>query len=207
MANKKQRRQLQQEVTEPQEKQLKTVIGNNRVIAAIIDWLIGGVFSGLPGVIAFARLTNSNKTLTSLYQFEAMGFKKEITLLVALCCLLFAFFYYVVVPWKIWPGQTLGKHWLHLKIVSLDERQLHFGDYFLRQFIFLLFVEGIATACSIYIKVIITTATRFYVDSYLNIAWSIITFISIYLLFGSKKHLSLHDHVVKTTVIAVTDNN
>jgi uncharacterized RDD family membrane protein YckC len=176
-------------------------VGKNRALAALVDWIVGGIFSGLPAVTAYALLSGSGEPLKDLYVFEAMGYSTWTTLLIAALCLVFAFFYYVIVPWKLYPGQTLGKRWLHLKIVNLDGTPLSLSDLVVRNFIILFFVEGTAVAASNYLRVILTTITRVYLDSYIGIAWSVLTIISMALLFGTKKHLALHDLLCHTTVI------
>lgn len=174
----------------------------NRIFAVVIDWLVGGVVSGLPAVITFAQLTGSSKPVKDLYIFEALGYGKVWTIGVALCCVMVGFFYYVIIPWKIWPGQTLGKKITNLKIVKLDESIPNFLDYFIRNFVFLFFVEGVATPMSMYIKVLITTMTRVYVDNYLSWIWNIITLVSLAILIYSKRHLAVHDLVTQTKVIS-----
>lgn len=180
---------------------------SKRIIASGIDWVFGGIISGIPSVVFFAVLTKSSKPLTSMYQFESMGFSRNITILVSLICLLCGFCYYVIVPWKIFPGQTLGKHWLNLKIVHLNNQRITLEGYCIRQFLILIFIEGAATATSTYIKVLVTTISRFYIDPYLRIIWFIVTLGSLILLFWSKKHLALHDILTKTTVIDVFKSN
>ena len=44
-----------------------------------------------------------------LYVFESLGYARSWAFLAGALCILFALFYYVYVPWRIWPGQTLGK--------------------------------------------------------------------------------------------------
>lgn len=177
------------------------VANMTRVYAATFDWLIGGIVSGFPGVILYSTLTDSNRPLKNLYMFEASGFNSSFTIFVACLCLLFGFGYYVFIPWRVFPGQTLGKRVFHLKIIKQNDQQMVFNDYVLRQFVFLIGIEGIATATSTYLRVIVTTAVRFYVDPYFNIFWSIMTLISMFLVFGTHRHLALHDHAVKTMVV------
>lgn len=175
--------------------------GNARIISGVLDWIIGGVFSGLPAVLFWAILGHSSKPMTSMYLFESSGFSRTTTVSVALLCLLFGFVYYVVIPWRVWPGQTLGKHWMHIQIVRRDHKPLTLSTLVVRNFIFLVLIEGIATATSTYLKVIITTLSRFYVDSYMTIIWSVITIVSMIFVFFGSKHLALHDLAVDTVVV------
>lgn len=175
--------------------------GSSRLLSFILDWLFGGIVAGVPSVVAYLILTGKSKPLTSMYQFGAAGFDGATTILISLICIIFGFFYYVIIPWKIFPGQTIGKRMLHLKIIDKDGNNPSFNTYFMRQFIFMVLVEGAATPVSTYIKVIITTLSRFYVDSYLGLVWDVITLVSVFLLFWGKGRLSLHDYATKTLVV------
>ena len=45
----------------------------SRLYAYVIDWILGGIVSGLPAVLAYLALTHKNAMLPDLYVFEAMG--------------------------------------------------------------------------------------------------------------------------------------
>ncbi|KRM88106.1 hypothetical protein FD19_GL000395 [Lacticaseibacillus thailandensis DSM 22698 = JCM 13996] len=162
--------------------------------------------SGLPGVVVYAIFSGSSKPMTSLYVFEDAGIGRNITLMTSLLCLAFGFLYYVVIPWRVYPGQTIGKKITHIKIVRRDGKPLNLGMLILRQFVFLVFIEGLATATSTYVKVFLTITTKFYVDGYLTIIWFALTVMSMFLLFWNHQHLALHDRVLGTTVILLTGN-
>ncbi|WP_155286885.1 RDD family protein [Lacticaseibacillus zhaodongensis] len=181
--------------------------GNARVISGVIDWLLGGVVSGLPAVLIFAILSGKSKPVTSLYVYLSAGISRQVTIFTALLCLLFGLFYYVFVPWKIFPGQTVGKRMMHAKIVRRDGKPLTFGLLLARQFGFLVLIEGAATATSTYVKVFITLAARYYVDAYLTMFWFVLTLISMVLVFGNGKHLALHDRALGTMVVVEPKHN
>ncbi|WP_407892713.1 RDD family protein [Lacticaseibacillus sp. N501-2] len=188
-------------VPTPTKAPLAIEYGRDRVYASVIDWLVGGIVSGLPGVVAYAIMTGTSKPLKNLYAFEAAGFSAGTTMIIAILCLLFGLAYYVVVPWVIFPGQTLGKHWLHLQIVHPDGAPMRLRDYLIRQVVGLILLEGVATATATYVRVMITTATRFYVDGYFSVFWNVVTLISMVLVFGTKKHLAIHDYLAHTAVV------
>lgn len=177
--------------------------GKERILAFMLDWFIAGILSGLPAVITYSQLTGTGKPIKDMYVFEALGYGKSLTLMLALACMAIGFLYYVIIPWKVYPGQTLGKKMLNLKIVSTKGKQIGFETYFLRNFLLLFFAEGVATPLSMYIRAFFTTITRFYVDTYLSWMWNVITIISMIMLFYSRKHLALHDYVSKTSVIKI----
>lgn len=174
--------------------------GNARVLATILDWVLGGICSGLPAVIIYALLSGKSQPMTNLYIFSAAGISRQTTIATAGLCLLFAFFYYVIVPWKIFPGQTLGKKMMHVQIVRRDNQPLDLSLLVARQFGFLICIEGLTTAASTYVKVFATLTSRFYVDGYFTAVWLVLTVISIILVFFQKKHLALHDWALGTMV-------
>lgn len=174
-----------------------------RAVAWLLDWMIGGLLISLPAIIAFSIVDGKGRIFSNLYIFEAMGMDRMYTILIGLGCLLVGFFYYVIVPWKIYPGQTLAKKWLHLKIVKLDSSELRLKDYLFRQFVFLFFIEGIATGAGGYILPIITTIIRFYSDSYVMIIWTVVTMTSIMFVLVNKKHRALHDFAADTIVVSI----
>lgn len=109
-------------------------ISNKRVFASIIDWVLSGVICGIPGVIVFCILTQGTKALTNLYSLKSMGLNKWGFLTILILSILLTFIYYVFIPLRVYPGQTLGKHICHLKIVHLDGKKLSLNDYILREF-------------------------------------------------------------------------
>jgi len=180
--------------------------GSSRVVAFIIDWILGGICAGIPSVLAYLLMTGKSKPLTSMYQFGAAGFSSTVTILVSLICIIFGLFYYVFIPWKIFPGQTVGKKMMHLKIVGFKDKDVSLNTYMMRQFVFLVLIEGAATPVSTYIKVIITSITLFYIDSYICLVWDVITLASVFMLFWGKKRLSMHDYFTKTLVVKIPKN-
>lgn len=178
--------------------------GSGRLISFIIDWLLGGIVAGIPSVVFYLILTGKSKPLTSMYQFGAAGFGGITTILISLVCIMFGFFYFVIIPWIIFPGQTIGKKIMKLKIIDKNGNNPSFNTYCMRQFVFLILIEGAATPISTYIKVIITTLSKFYIDPYLGLVWDVITLISVFLLFWGKGRLSLHDYATKTLVIKLS---
>ena len=81
-----------------------------RLGAYIVDWVVGGIFTGLPAVLLYSGLTKKQDMFGGLYVFESLGYARGWAFLAGALCILFALFYFVYVPWRIWPGQTLGKH-------------------------------------------------------------------------------------------------
>lgn len=181
----------------------KSDASSKRILATMIDWLIGGIICNLPAVLAYAYL-DKKSSLTNLYQLEAIGYSRSDILLILFLCIILTFFYFVIIPWKFFPGQTIGKRIMKLKILKQDGKRLTFIDYVTREFVFLNLIEGSAVSTSNFFRVFLTTTTKIYLDDILNIIWFIMTFISATLLFVRNDHLCLHDRFTKSIVVRTT---
>ena len=71
---------------------------NKRVGAYIIDWILGGIFSGLPAILCYGFLTKRSDMFSNLYVFPSLGYKVYWSFLAGILCVMFALFYYVYVP-------------------------------------------------------------------------------------------------------------
>ena len=79
--------------------QRKDAPTTNRLMAYAIDWALGGIVSGLPAVLIYGFVTQSNEMFSDLYVFEALGYSKWLALFTGLLCLVFSYLYYVVIPY------------------------------------------------------------------------------------------------------------
>ena len=97
-----------------------------RVFAFGTDWYISAVLINL--------MTNA------IGHFTSGEYSVHIAL--AIASLLVAFVYYVLVPLKVWKGQTLMMRAMHLKTVDTKGNELSFQRTFLRFFIGCLLIGG-----------------------------------------------------------------
>jgi uncharacterized RDD family membrane protein YckC len=176
-------------------------ISINRTLALAFDWVLGGIICSLPEVLVFCMNSNNDQYLTNFYNLLTIGCSKDNIIFLLIISIILTFGYYVVIPWKIFPGQTLGKHLMHLKIVYLNGKKLRLKDYIIREFLILNLIEGCATYTSNYFRVLITICSGINVDNYFGIIWNILTFISILMLLINSRHLCIHDYLTCSTVI------
>lgn len=177
---------------------------NKRFGAYVADWALGGIFCGLPAVFMYGGVTGKSDMFSNLYIFESLGFDRMWGILAGLLCILFALFYYVYVPWKIYPGQTIGKKWAGLRIARVDGRQVGLKELLLRQAFAIFLLEGSMFIISGYIRQTITLITRFYVDVYWQYLAIVITFVSLLMVVYTQSHRAIHDYIAKTKVVLAT---
>lgn len=183
--------------------QLEEKTTSRRLYASLIDWFLGSIVISLPAIIATGVLLDKGVLFTDMYLFEAMGYPRSYTVVIAISCLLMGFFYFVIIPWKLYPQQTIGKKMCGLKIEGDNEKEPEFKQYVIRQFICLFFIEGLATNAGLFIKALITLSFNYYVDHYLTIIWSILTLLSLGLMIYTKKQAAFHDILAKTRIVYV----
>ena len=83
-----------------------------RFISYIIDWYVGALCTAIPIAITSQKLTN-----TMLNQ-NIVEFEQPYGIISGVIAVLFAIFYFVIVPTYIYPGQTVGKRICKIKIVK-----------------------------------------------------------------------------------------
>jgi hypothetical protein len=91
-----------------------------RIFAYAIDWVCGGVFISFPAVVVYGAISGgSGEVFPDLYVFGAQGYPLWWAYVCCALSLAMFFIYYVVIPYRVWPGQTLGKRVMGQRIVSV----------------------------------------------------------------------------------------
>lgn len=172
----------------------------NRIVCALIDLFAGGICLLGPVYLTYYYMSGNN-TMTSLTDFTALGQPALLAVALALLGLALGVLYYVVVPWKMWPGQTLGKHLGHIRIVRRDRRELGLGTIVLRQLVGVMFLELGLTCDLMLLPQLVTLCTgNASAGSALQVAGLAITAVSVVTFFASKRRLALHDRFAGTRV-------
>ncbi|MEG0469581.1 MAG: RDD family protein [Longicatena sp.] len=174
-----------------------------RIWGYILDWVIGGILTGLPAVFMYGGVTGRNDMFSDLYVFQALGFSKSYGVIAGILCILCAMFYYIYVPLKIYPGQTLGKHLAGFKIVKKNNEPVDLKTLVVRQVLGIFLIEGAALIVSNYIRQLISLSFNFYVDYHLALIGMVITLISVILVIKTDSHRALHDYLAKTKLVLV----
>lgn len=171
-----------------------------RFVAYMVDWYLGSMFISLPMVMIYMKATNTDELNVNLLQYP-----EKYALIAGGVGLIFAFFYYFIVPLKIWKGQTLGKHWCHFKITKGNGEDVTSKDLFLRQVIGIFIIEGsLISASNILHQIMSLVTNKNFITPlmYLGIAISVI---SALLVLFRKDHKAIHDFIAKTKVVSIVN--
>jgi uncharacterized RDD family membrane protein YckC len=169
-----------------------------RLTAYMIDWYLGSIFTSLPMVLIYMKVTDTQDLNVNLFQYP-----KQYALFAGGIGLLFAFFYYMIVPLSIWKGQTIGKRWCHFKIAPKNGDNVTFRELFLRQIIGIFLLEGALIFPSSLLRQILSLVSNINFITplmYLGIGMSILS--GLFVLFR-KDYKAIHDLISNTRVISV----
>lgn len=175
-----------------------TVDTTNRVFAYIIDWVLGTFVTAFPAVFIYMSLTKStvvNQNLLSFpsyYGFIAGGLS-----------LLFALIYYVYVPVKVHKGQTFGKKFMDIKVVTCDGNDVDFKTMFKREFLGRFLLEASLVTIGGYIFQMITLAVQIDLVFPLRCVSAVLCVLSMLLALKSDSKRMMHDYIGGTKLVTV----
>lgn len=166
-----------------------------RFISYLIDWYVGALCTAIPISIISQKLTN-----TMLNQ-NIVEFQQPYGIIAGILAVLFAIFYFVIVPTYIYPGQTIGKRICKIMIVKNDNEQVTIKNMLLRQLLGIIVIEGVLVSASAIWHEIITIITQTNFVTPLMYAGFVISAISILLYLFKGEHRALHDYLGNTKVV------
>ena len=150
----------------------------------------------------YSIVTSRSDMFSNLYVFEALGYDKTYGIIAGFLCLMTAILYFIVIPLKKYPGQTLGKKIAKIKILTWSDENVSIKTLAVRYAITFIF-ESPLFIISTYIMQTLTLITRFYVESVWTFVGIACTLISAAMVIYTKKHCAIHDYVAKTKVVEV----
>ncbi len=173
----------------------KEVSLTSRFLSYLIDWYVGGLCTSIPISIISQKLTN-----TMLNQ-NIIEFKEPYGIIAGILAILFAIFYFVIVPTYIYKGQTLGKRICKIKIVQKSNKDITLKNILLRQVLGIMIIEGTLISASAIWHSVLTIITKINFVSPLMYAGFVLTALSIILMLFKGENRAMHDYLAGTKVI------
>jgi uncharacterized RDD family membrane protein YckC len=169
-----------------------------RFVSYIIDWYVGGLCTAFPISIVSQKLMGTMKNQNLLL------FDDLYALSVGACALVFAIFYFVIVPTYIWKGQTVGKRICKLKVVVTNEKEVTLKNMLIRQVIGMFVLEGAMLSASAIWHQMLSIVTNYnFITLFMYVGFGV-TAISVLLLLFTNDGKALHDYLGSTKVISAS---
>lgn len=172
-------------------------VGNfRRLIAYFIDFFLANVLACVP-LCLIEAIVNGNLETTQDLRIVPLPYAY---LIVALAFLVHLF-YFVYVPYKIWPGQTCGKRFLDMKMVMMDGSDVTIKALLLRNVVALLAIEGAAFFMTTYIlQLICLTIGLDNIPVWITYVYYFMTMLSVMVTLTNRNRRMIHDYIGGTKV-------
>lgn len=184
------------------------VTSGKRFFAYVIDWFVGSLCTMLPMCMLWMTLTKDLETMSSVNVFilaSKCGYSQAY--LGGLLSVVFALFYYVIVPWKIYPGQTVGKRTMGFKVVKLDGSDVDLKTLIVREVLGIMVIEGALYNVSGILHSLISLMIGLYLVQWLLYIGMAISVISAFLALKLPSQRMIHDYLAKTKVVEYINPN
>lgn len=166
-----------------------------RFLSYLIDWYVGALCTAIPISLISQKLTNTMLN-QNIIEFEA-----PYGIIAGILAVMFAFFYFVIVPTYITKGQTFGKKICKLKIVQKSNEDITLKNMILRQVVGIIILEGVLVTASSIWHQIASIITQVNFVSPLMYVGFVITAISIFLVVSKPERRAIHDYLGNTKVV------
>lgn len=165
-------------------------VGNlKRFFAYLFDFFLANVLACIPLVAIQSIVTGSTNVSQAL-----TGMDLSWVYIITACVFVMYFLYYVMIPLKVWPGQTPAKKLLGIKIVMMNNEEVTGTALFLRNVVALTFLEGASFLITYVIQLIVLTAGISY-PQFASYICYFMTMISIMVTFTNYNRRMIHDFI------------
>lgn len=175
---------------------LKQEITIRRFIAFIIDWYLASLLAGVPVLFIYAMTTGNDGVVTVL---TALPFTQA--MIAGTIAIITSTAYYVLIPTYVFRGQTLGKKAMGIKVLCDDNSEITLKTVLKREVLGVMLVEGGIVAGSGYLRQMIGIAISPTIYTVLTVVSSIITIISIAMIYVSRDKRMIHELISKTRIV------
>lgn len=173
-----------------------TVNNFKRLFAYVIDWYAASMLAGIPVVFIYSIF------------FQDLEITQNITLLpmpysilAGILAITVYLAYFIIVPLKIYPGQTFAKKIMNIKVVKNDNSDVDLITLLKREVIGVMIVEGYIAASSSYFHQIINILIGRDFNNIYVYLFGIITAVSMLWACASPQRKMFHDYIAKTKLV------
>lgn len=177
--------------------QIKGSPVKRRFAAFAIDYLLCGFVAMIPSIAAYSLLVGG--TMTDLSGFIDAGYGVGLVTLLVLVSLAISFCYHVIVPCRVWPGQTVGKRQMGLEVVMMDGSAASLATMAIRWAI-MTFVETLMTVCASFLIQLVTIVCGPTVSSAYTAVGMLVSLYALSRVLWGKLHRPPHDVIAGTWV-------
>lgn len=178
-----------------------TVNNFKRLFAYVIDWYAASMLAGIPVVLIYSIF------------FEDLEITQNITLLpmpysilAGILAIIIYLAYFIIVPLKVYKGQTFAKKIMNIKVVKSDDSDVDFITLFKREVIGVMIVEGYIAASSSYFHQIINIFIGKDLNNVYVYLFGIITAISMLWACASPQRKMFHDYIGGTKLVITSED-
>ena len=169
-----------------------------RVLAFVTDYILCGVLCLIPLVVPYYWM-NGGALLYDVADYTKIGLSLPVVGLIVLVACAISWWYYVIIPTRVWTGQTPGKRLAGIEVVTVDGEVAGIKTLTIRWavmfFLEILFMMATSFALQFFDMVlpgIVMAGWR-----YVGMAASVF---SVFATWLDRYHLSLHDRIARTWV-------
>lgn len=170
-----------------------------RAIAYFIDYILANILVVIPLVLIQGGVLQTTNTTQDLSRMEL----PYVYLITGVVFLLYVF-YYVVVPYKIWPGQTPAKKLLGIKIVMKNNSDVTLGALFMRNVVCYILLDGSVFMTSYLIQLVALTM-GVPIPKIISDVMYFVTFLSIIVTMTNQNRRMLHDLISGTKIYKINE--
>lgn len=175
-----------------------------RFVAFAVDWFLGYLCIAAPVAILWLYHTKDAENLVTNVAILGAKLGGTTAYLATVIAIVIAIIYFVVYPLRN-NGQTVGKKFMGLKIVKVNDDEVDGKTLLIRQVVGVFLLEGYFCMISEMVRQLLVLndfGTAYLIFSFLAIFSSAI---SAFLCMKFESHRALHDYLAKTKVINVEE--
>lgn len=176
-------------------------VGNlRRFFGYLIDFFLANLLVCVPIVFVESSIAHANDITQDLRVVSL-----PMAYLIVALVFIFYLFYYVYIPWKIWPGQTPAKRLLGYKIIMMDNSEVTLKALLLRNVVGLVIIEGTVFMTTFLVQLICLSLGYEAVPAIIGYIYYFITFLSILVTMTNKPRRMIHDYLGGTKLYKIDE--